>query len=372
MTNYNEEMKYFMRVCKDVDKIGGGTPRKDRNTNLELYRIITMLLIVAHHYVLQSGLTSETGPIYNDLTSIRSFFYLLFGTWGKIGINCFVLITGYFMCKSQISIKKFVKLLAEILFYNLTITSIFWISGYEAFNLKDLFKAIIPIRSIEQNFIGCYLIFYLFIPFLNMLIRQLSEKQHIAILALSIFTYVFFGTFHKVSMNYVSWFVVLYFISSYLRLYYKSWFDNTSLWGILTLAFVLTSSASVVCCVQFGERFGIDDVYYFVADSNTVLATLTGVCSFMFFKNLKVPQSRFVNAVAASTFGVLCIHDNSGMMRQWLFKDLLHVVDSYNTSFFAIYAACAVLGIFTICIVIDYLRIRFLERPFLNKLFYPI
>ena len=32
---------------------------KQRNSNLELYRIIVMLLIVAHHYVVNSGLMEE-------------------------------------------------------------------------------------------------------------------------------------------------------------------------------------------------------------------------------------------------------------------------------------------------------------------------
>lgn len=70
---------------------------KIRNSNLELYRIIVMLLIVAHHYVVNSGLITvmEETPL-----SARSIFFYLFGAWGKIGINCFVLITGYFMCKS--------------------------------------------------------------------------------------------------------------------------------------------------------------------------------------------------------------------------------------------------------------------------------
>lgn len=84
---------------------------KIRNSNLELYRIIVMLLIVAHHYVVNSGLITvmEETPL-----SARSIFFYLFGAWGKIGINCFVLITGYFMCKSQITLQKFMKLLLEV------------------------------------------------------------------------------------------------------------------------------------------------------------------------------------------------------------------------------------------------------------------
>ena len=86
---------------------------KVRNSNLELFRIMTMLLIVAHHYVVNSGLAAVGGPIYADPTNPRSLFLLLLGAGGKIGINCFVLITGYFMCQSSITPKKFVKLLGE-------------------------------------------------------------------------------------------------------------------------------------------------------------------------------------------------------------------------------------------------------------------
>ena len=89
---------------------------KKRDSNIELYRIITMFFIVAHHYVVNSGLTLEGGPVFSDPFSWRSIFLVLFGAWGKVGINCFVLITGYFMVNSNITAKKFAKLLGEVLF----------------------------------------------------------------------------------------------------------------------------------------------------------------------------------------------------------------------------------------------------------------
>ena len=100
-------------------------PKKLRDSNLELFRILTMLLIVAHHYVVNSGLTSPDGPIVANPLATDSIFLLLIGAWGKIGINCFVLITGYFMCKSEITATKFVKLLFEIMFYKIIIGLIF-------------------------------------------------------------------------------------------------------------------------------------------------------------------------------------------------------------------------------------------------------
>ena len=84
----------------------------------------------------------------------------------------------------------------------------------------------------------------------------------------------------------------------------------------------------------------------------------------MFFKNLQISTSKIINTVALSTFGVLCIHANSDTMRQWLWKDVVNCVGSYDSPWIAVYAIGSVVAIFAICTVIDILRIRFIERPF--------
>ena len=87
-----------------------------RESGIELFRITSMLVIVAHHYIVNSGVMDAVNEV-NAVTG-SSLFALLFGWGGKTGINCFVLITGYFMCTSRITLKKFLKLLLEIEFYN--------------------------------------------------------------------------------------------------------------------------------------------------------------------------------------------------------------------------------------------------------------
>lgn len=55
--------------------------QKQRKSNLELFRIITMFIIVAHHYVVNSpliGLVHEEGKV-----NFNSIFLLLFGWGGK-------------------------------------------------------------------------------------------------------------------------------------------------------------------------------------------------------------------------------------------------------------------------------------------------
>ena len=94
-----------------------------RNSNIELFRIITMLVIIAHHYVVNSGIADIL--FSNSSMGVKNIFYLIFGCGGKTGINCFVLITGYFMCKSKITLRKFLKLFCEAEFYSFVIFMIF-------------------------------------------------------------------------------------------------------------------------------------------------------------------------------------------------------------------------------------------------------
>ena len=95
---------------------------KNRDSNLELYRIFLMLGIIAHHLIVNSGL--EVNYDFNNL-SFNMIFAQFFGMFGKIGINCFILITGYFMVTQNITLKKFLKLFLEFLFYEVLIYLIF-------------------------------------------------------------------------------------------------------------------------------------------------------------------------------------------------------------------------------------------------------
>ena len=341
---------------------------KVRNSNLELYRIIVMLLIVAHHYVVNSGLTSIGGPISSDPTSLKSLFLLLFGAWGKTGINCFVLITGYFMCKSQITLKKFMKLFLQVMFYKIVISTIFWISSYEPLTLEGLVKTLIPIRTLGTGFTAAFLLFFLFIPFLNILVKNMNEKQHILLLGLVSFTYIFLGTvpFFSVTMNYVSWFMVLYIIASYIRLYPKQIFNNTKLWAFVSVVLIIIASLSVIVCAYISKEIDRSLWYYFVQDSNTLLAVLIGVSTFLFFKNLKMKHHPAINKISATCFGVLLIHANSDTMRRWLWKDVLGNVGMYSSSLLFLHSVLSVLVVFVICSIIDMARIKFVETPFFN------
>lgn len=320
-----------------------------------------MLLIVAHHYVVNSGLYDQMQS--SSITTNSVFLYML-GMWGKTGIDCFVLITGYFMCKSIATVRKFLKLLFEVMFYRIVIHLVFIATGIIAFSFTDFARALIPISNVGDGFTTAFILFYLFIPFINILINNIGKYLHQKLIFLCLFIYTFWYMFPgiRVSYNYVTWFIVLYLLSSYIRLYPLQRLKSYH-WGYLTLLLICVSSASVVILryMEYGNPF------FFVSDSNAILALLTALSSFMYFKDLKIRQNKYINTIATSCFGVLLIHANSDAMRQWLWRDTLHNVDYLDSPYCTLHAIISTMIVYVICTLIDILRIRFIERPFFKS-----
>ena len=243
-----------------------------------------MMMIVAHHYVVNSGLTWADGPLSNSPTSVNSIYLFLFGAWGKTGINCFMMITGYFMCMSQITLKKYLKLLLWIYFYKLLLFPVFWATGYETLSLKRIVELIMPFWKLSNNFTGCFLVFYLTIPFWNILIKNMSERQHQLLVLLLLTCYTVLGSIptFTLTFNYISWFGLIYLIASYIRYYPHSLFQRKKLWGSITIVNILLAMVSIILKTD----------YYYVIDSNKVFAISIAVCMFLWFKNININQHR--------------------------------------------------------------------------------
>ena len=341
--------------------------KKPRSSNIELYRIICMLMIVAHHYVVNSGVSGVGAPLMTDFTSSKSLFLTLFGAWGKTGINCFLMITGYYMCTSRITLRKFVKLMGQIYLYKFLLFPILLIAGYESLSTLRIVKLLMPTWGFEDNFLGCFIGFWLTIPFLNILVLNMTKRQHECLLVLMLTMYTLLGSvpsFH-VTFNYVTWFGIIYFIASYIRLYPNWVFDSKRLWGWMTLATVIIAIASILAQrFIFGERIGLGD--FFVSNSNKLFAVAVAVFSFLWFKNMNIKYSKVINAFGAGTFGVLLIHANSDAMRTWLWKSTVDVVGHYTLPLcnLILYSIAVVLAIFVACNLIDQFRIATVEKWF--------
>lgn len=228
-----------------------------------------------------------------------------------------------------------------------------------------LFKLISPVLGFNTNFTGCFIGFWLTIPFWNILVQNMTKRQHELLLCLLIGMYTILGSMPKfhVAINYVTWFGVIYLISSYMKLYPHPIMSKKRLWMLLTISSILLSIASMVF---MSYSFGYKGATFFVSDSNKIFAVIVAISSFLWFKNMHISYSKLINTIGASTFGVLLIHANSDAMRQWLWKDTVDCVGHYNLPPFqlVLYILSSVVIIFFVCTIIDIIRIKLVEKPF--------
>ncbi len=339
-----------------------------RHSNLELLRIVAMLLIVAHHSVVNSGISASFNTTY---LSFHTLFLHLWGMWGKTAINTFVLITGYFMCTSKLTWKRFAKIYLEVKFYRFAIYFILLAAGYESFTVSRIWSLFFSLAiGVNSSFTSSFLAFYLFIPFYNALIDKLGPRLWqlvLGLLALFTIPATFFS--NTSIFHYVGWYATLYFAAAYLRLYPNKWTESRRFCTFAFGASVLLGWGSVLyreyCAAVNDIRMSTSQIYFLVSDSNKLLALLVGVSAFLFFKNLRIPQNRTLNTIASTTFGVLLIHSNSSAMRTWLWQDFLNVPAMYQLPLIRLILTEGIMavGIFAVCSALDLLRLRLLERP---------
>lgn len=341
-------------MTKSVEVHYNSSLKRNRSSNLELFRILLMLSIISHHYVVNSGLIDI---IRNNHFSSNSIFFYLFGMWGKTGINCFVLITGFFMCRSKITIKKYLKLYLEVKFYTYTIYFILLYFGISTFSIDYLFKNLLPFNPfLKTSFTNGFMAFFLCIPLLNFIINKVSQKHHLFLILVLLLIHII--PKHHIPLHYAIWFCVLYLTSSYIRLYGIIKNENSRFWGVCSLSSILLSYTTVIINLKINWP-----PYFGVSDCNAPMAFITSICLFMFFRNINIKQSNLINNIGATTFGVFLIHTRGADLRHWLWNDFIDVQGHWNISYYWLYAIGVVVFIFITCSFIDHMRIVYLEQP---------
>ena len=338
--------------------------KKVRDSNIELFRIFLMLMIIAHHYVLHSGVT--------DLYSMKSptsnqIFLELWGWGGKVGINCFLLITGYFMCKQDFTWRKFLKLYLEIKFFTLLLPVIFCAIGKQEVTFKYCFHHLFWVATcMGRTFTPSFLALFVLIPFINRLINALDQKSHLRLILISLCIYsitdsVFFNFFYE----FIAWYIIVYLIGSYLRLYsFYGFCGNLKKSSWLAVIVLLLTFASILFFTYFKKDpvFSRIYIYHLVSDSNKLLAIMSAVALFCLFRSINIGQIKLINRIATATFGIYLIHDQDNV-RHWLWNEVFNVKEYFHTDVLWLHAIATVLAIYVVCMIIDLLRQRFIEKP---------
>ena len=93
-----------------------------------------------------------------------------------------------------------------------------------------------------------------------------------------------------------------------------------------------------------------------------MLCPLICILCFKFFANLRVHSVSWINTAAGMTLGVYLIQ-NSTIMRELIWNNLLHVSDwQYTSQFFVILSCISIVCVYLLGMAVDAIRIRFFEK----------
>lgn len=340
----------------------------ERNSSLELLRILAMIMIVFHHFAVHGGFVYD----YSVLT-IPRFWVNFISMGGKIGVDVFVLISGYFLVVDRepvINVRRIFKFWFQIYFYSIIIVGIFGYFGLASIGMKHIAKAVCPVLSSSWWFASAYFVMYLLHGFIDKMLLSFDKKMYQCFLVILFVCWSIIPTFLPTNFqsNSLTWFIFLYSISGYIRLYGLRSTQKCKHYFFLWLAMMLVTYIGSCTMMLIGTKWSIFAKYsthLFAQNSVTVL--LMSILLFMMFLTLKIDYNKYINTVAASTFGVYLIHD-SGFVRPFLWKTVFHNA-SYQDSLMVIpYSIAVVAVVYVSCIVIDLLRKYTIERYLLSRL----
>ena len=332
--------------------------KKVRDSNIELFRIFLMLMIIAHHYVVNSGIME----LYDfSHVSRNQMFLELLGWGGKAGINCFLLVTGYFMCKQSFTWRKFLTLYLEVKFYTLLLPVIFWTIGKQELTFQYCFRVVFcEFSSMGATFTQTFLALFLLIPFINRLIHAMDKVSHARLLVLLLLFYTIAGTFFLNDFfEYIGWYVTVYLIGAYLRLYPIAILQDVKKCSLLVAITLALDAASILYFTYLNHSFNI---YYFVADSNRILAILSAVALFSLFRSIDLGRQRWINSISSATFGIFLIHTQTNV-REWLWYEVFRVKDFFESDYLWLHAILTISTVYVVCLFIDIIRQKLIEKP---------
>lgn len=335
-----------------------------RQSNVELLRIIAMVMIVGHHFAVHGW---EGGFPYPSI-SVNRLWIQFIQMGGKIGVNVFVLISGYFLIVApKIKISKVIKFWLQIAFYSFIIFALFVGTGIKPFGIIELVKHIFPVIMDQWWFASTYFVLYLLSPYINILLKNLNRRQYIIFLVLLGGCWCVIPTFtaQNFQSNSLAWFVYLYAIAGYIKLFGLKKNVTSKKWILLAIFFAFLTYLSVVMFDLLGMKvvfFGKHATFFYNMQSFPML--VISVSLFLGFRALNIDCNKFVNTISAATFGVYLIHDDP-YVRDFLWSRVVKTTSYTTSKILILYSLIVTALVFVVCTMIELLRIHVIEKRYM-------
>ncbi len=323
------------------------TTRTTRSSNIELLRIIAMIMIIAFHIidhcVVEIQLTDlDSMARFNNGLFCSPAFYrnLLLPSaimpMGPAGNAIFLLISGFYRVDpskqfdlSGISLKLLTQTAFAAVF--LTLFSFFCVFCSPGGFLKPLS---IQVFNNMCWFVGYYFLVTLIARlFLNRYLLSWSRKEYLTFL-LVLLTAAELGWSGRLMESAASGLrvlatgVFLYSLGGFIRRFrpfrrihaIHLWLTILAMFLLVNFSFYNVTAVNIEAYLQkASEKPFVQTISKYPNYSMVVL--VIGVCLFEIFLRIRVRQSRILNYIAASTFMIYLIHDNKFFYSLWNLQD---------------------------------------------------
>lgn len=324
---------------------------KKRKSNIELFRILLILMVIILHYF-----NAEMGGalVHTVPGSINYYFIHLVESLCIVAVNGFVLITGYFSYKKEnIKVSKATNLILIMIFWGLLLSLLtVFVLRPEGINMQvieDIIKS-----ATNQWFVIIYCILYSLIPFLNKVINNISQNSYKTLLVIGlIFFYLWPSFYTKITISDAGYgivnFVYLYFIGAYIRKYHEKDKRVFSPLIIYLGCALITTLASL----KIGRAW----------DYNFIFNLIGSVTLFEVFRSINIKHSKVINKLATYTFAVYLI-DVNNFFNIYLYRTLFHSNNYWNSNCMFLNLIITTIGIYVICIILESLRVLLFGKVF--------
>ena len=339
------------------------THHNQRNSNLEILRIVAMIFIISFHLA-RHGFDGVDFLLSNP----NSYFLYFFGILGKIGVDIFILISAYFMIKNKFTFRKLLILGGEVYFYSIIFLIIFtlFLTPVMPITLLDIIRSVMPISHKAYWFITDYIVLMLLSPFLNICINKLSRSTFLKLILLVLIIWTVYPTFTGdcFEVTEMLFFFVLYLIGSFIRL-------NVDLNKInmkkLIFICLISLLISYILFAGFDSIESLRHLTLFNKETSifkraySIFVVTSAISLFLIFLKRKEFSNKYINYISGSVLGVYLIHSNL-FVYPYLLNKFLHIQTYINSPYLFIYSIIIVSLIYIICTGIDILRRLTIEK----------
>ena len=342
------------------------SPGNERMTNLELLRIVSMLLVVILHFIGKSS----NHPVLTD-AEMEAWEY---GAWALesfaiVAVNVYMLLSGYLLAGSVFKVKRLVQLWLQLLFYSAGVGIVAAMFGYipkEGISLYYLTQLFLPVSTNHYWFMTAYVLMYLFLPVLMAGVGKLTKKQFQIVLCVLFF--VFCGMKSVLPIKLTTdmqgydciWYLCMALLAAYIRLYGITFFRNKkrSLLVYLISATAIFSVSMLFRCIYI-QTGKLSDIVMVCYNYNHILVVLASVGFFCLFLHMQINSgllSRVICKLAPYTLGVYLWHENIAIRYEWplWIQNFLGGATEGTLWFLALFIS--VVAVFAIGICLDMIR----------------